>query len=138
MQAFTQMRKEIKSLRKSFKCKQKKGSKKRKYYESSDDSDSNSDSKQDDGCYEHGIMSSEIDNELISSFKNKNQSNRNSVSLSDTKVHSNYSNNITPIKFVDKPLYKEVMKVVKGVGTCSTVVAVPQLIKDGKQTAKRV
>jgi len=83
-------------------------------------------------------MSSEIDNELISSFKNKNQSNRNSVSLFDTKVHSNYSNNITPIKFVDKPLYKEVMKVVKGVGTCSTVVAVPQLIKNGKQTAKRV
>ena len=30
------------------------------------------------------------------------------------------------------------MKVVKGVSTCSTIAAVPQLIKDGKQTAKRV
>ena len=45
MEAFAQMRKEIKSLRKSFKRKQKKGSKKRKHYESSDDSDSASDSE---------------------------------------------------------------------------------------------
>ena len=74
-------------------------------------------------------MSSEIDNVLISSLNNKK---------SDTKVHSNYNNNITPIKFVDQNTYKNVMKVVRGVGTCSTVAAVPQLLKNGKQTAKRV
>lgn len=66
-------------------------------------------------------MSSEIDNELNRSLNVKSKSNSNSVSLSDTKVHSNYNNNITPIKFVEKSLYKQVMKVVKGVGTCSTV-----------------
>ena len=75
-------------------------------------------------------MSSEIDNVLISPLDNNK---------SDTKVHSNYNyNNITPIKFVDKSLYKNVMKVVRGVGTCLTVVAVPQLLKNGKQMAKRV
>ena len=72
-------------------------------------------------------MSSEIDNVLISSLNNRKF---------DTNVHSNYNNNITPIKFVDKPLHKNVMKVVRGVGTCSTVAAVPQLLKNGKQTVK--
>ena len=55
---------------------------------------------------------------------------------SDTKIDP--SNNITLIKFVNKSLYNQHKKVVKGVGTCSTVVAVPQLIKARKQTAKRV
>jgi hypothetical protein len=54
------------------------------------------------------------------------------VRLSDPKNHSNTNNNITPIKFVERDLFKQVMKVVKGVDTCSTVAAVPQLIKFDK------
>lgn len=45
MEAFSSMRKEMKSLRKQVKRKQKKSSKKRKSYDSSDDSDSDSDSE---------------------------------------------------------------------------------------------
>ena len=126
MEAFAQMRKEMKALRKITKRKLEKRDKKRKSYDSSDNS-SDSDSEQDDGRYEHGIMLSEISNKLIGTFSTENT---NAIS------NSNFNNNITPIKFVDKPLYKHLMKVVKGVGTCSTVAAVPQLIKDGKQPPK--
>ena len=127
----------MKALRKLTKRKREKKSSKKRHYESSDDSDSDSDSEQDVGCYEYGILSSEIDNALISSLNNKNQSRSNSSSLSDTKLYSNYNNkNIPPIKFVDKSLYKEVQKVIKSVGTYLTVAAVPHLINFGKQNAK--
>ena len=45
--------------------------------------------------------------------------------------------NITPIKFVKKTLYKQQKEVVKGVGVSTSVVAIPQLIKQGEQTAER-
>ena len=43
-----------------------------------------------------------------------------------------------PIKFVEKALSKQQTKVVKGVGVISNVVAIPQLLKQGEQTTKRV
>ena len=55
---------------------------------------------------------------------------------SDATTISN--KNIKPIKFVDKTLSTKQKKVVNGTGTCSTIVAVPHLIKKGVQTAKRV
>ena len=92
----------------------------------------------DHGHYTNGIMLSEIDNALIISLINKNQFENNSLSLSDTTLHSNSTNDIMPIKFVDNSLYKTMKNIAKGVGTCSTIVAVPQLLKNCQQTAKLV
>ena len=82
-------------------------------------------------------MSSDIGNNLNSSLNNNDHFNCYS-SFSDSAAKITTNKNTTPIKFVDKSLYKMQMKVVKDVGTCSTVAAVPQLIKNGEQTAKRV
>ena len=63
-------------------------------------------------------MLSEIDNAIISSSKHTNQSEHNSLSLSDTKIQSNSTNNTTPIKVVENSLYKTIKNIVKDVGTC--------------------
>ena len=82
-------------------------------------------------------MSSDLEINLNSSpINNINDHSNETENDSDTTINS--SNNITPIKFVNKTLNLQQQKVVKGVGACSTVAAVPQLIKKGKQTAKRV
>ena len=110
------MRKEIKSLHKLTKRKQKKRSKKRRY-ESSDDSES--DSEQDDGSYKHGIMTSDVGNCTDSLFKTNND---HLNSDSDSIITPN--ENIAQIKFVNQSSKKQA-KVVTGVGTCSTIIAVP-------------
>ena len=58
--------------------------------------------------------------------------------ICDSDATTTSNNNIKPIKFVDKTLSIKQKKVVNGTGTCSTIVAVPHLIKKRVQTAKRV
>ena len=77
-------------------------------------------------------MSSDIGSYTDSSFKTNND---HLNSDSDSIITPN--ENITPIKFVNQTSNK-LDKVVTGVGTCNTISAVPQLIKYGVQTAKRV
>jgi hypothetical protein len=77
-------------------------------------------------------MSSDIGSYTNSSIKT------NDVHLaSDSDSLITPTENIAPIKFVNQSSKKQ-SKVVTGVGTSSTVIAVPQLIKHGVQTAKRV
>jgi len=77
-------------------------------------------------------LSSNIEVNQSSSTK-RNDSNYRNL---DTSTVNN--KNITPIKFVEKALYKQQKKIVKGVGISTSVVAIPQLIKRGEQTAKRI
>jgi len=78
-------------------------------------------------------LSSDIRNYSDSSVNCKEET---FICDSDATTISN--KNIKPIKFVDKTLSTKQKKVVNGTGTCSTVVAVPNLMKKGVQTAKRV
>ena len=77
-------------------------------------------------------MSSSIEVNQSSSIKRNDSKYRN---LEPSTVNAK---NITPIKFVEKALYKQQKKVVRGVGISTSVVAVPQLIKRGEQTAKSI
>ena len=77
-------------------------------------------------------MSSDVGSYTDSSFKTNND---HFNSDSDSIITPN--ENITPIKFVNQSSNKQ-SKVVTGVGTCSTICAVPQLLKHGAQYAKRV